>query len=80
MSAQSLNPEPSPLKGNVVANEERTIAVFERAEAAIKLLRIIRNRVQKGKCIDPSEFMELDEIISSLRHNCEMYNQERLAR
>lgn len=63
----------------MVVNDERKIEVFNRVDRAITLLRLIRGKVQKGRHVDPSEFSDLAKLVSSLRHNCEMHNQERLS-
>lgn len=58
--------------------EERKVVVFEQVDEAITALRLIRSRVQKGLHIDPSDFLALKEMMESLRHSCEMHNEERL--
>ncbi len=52
--------------------------IFADTEETITLLRLIRNRVQKGKHIDSSDFDKLRTLTESLRHHSEMHNQERL--
>lgn len=58
--------------------EERVGTIYDRSEQAIKRLRQMRSQARKGKHIDPSDFSELAEVIASLRHHCELFNDERV--
>lgn len=59
-------------------DEKRTAAIIDRADEATRLIKLIKDRVKKNKHIDASDFTDLDDIIASLRHNCDMHNTERL--
>lgn len=57
---------------------ERAEKIADRVEAAMFILKTVKAAVKKGKHVDPSEFSDLNEIIASIRHNCELNNAERL--
>jgi hypothetical protein len=61
-----------------MTHDERALAVFDNAESMVTRLRRVRNLVQKGKHVDPSELADLQGYLDSLRHHCGRHNAERL--
>lgn len=57
-----------------MTSEERKDEINQRVEAAIIKLRKIRRTVVGNGHIKEDDFQDLNEIISSLRHNVEMFN------
>ena len=61
-----------------MTSDDRKVIIFSHVDEAITALRLLRSKVQKGKHVDPSDLNDINEIMSSIRHNCDMHNTERV--
>ena len=59
----------------MTANQERLDKVLERVDWAITKLRKIRRVATGGDEVQEYDFVELREIIDTLRHNCQMLGE-----
>ena len=57
----------------------RVVTIADRVNEAIVILRAIKLGAQTGRKTDQDLFTGLADVISSLRHNCEMLDEENVA-